>query len=75
VMKSISSLGINKIDGDYDYLLSMPIHSLTAEKYAELLKRHSVKTKEREKVEKTSAEDFYRQDLKELRAQVEKSYV
>ena len=75
VMKSISSIGINKIDGDYDYLLSMPIHSLTAEKYAELLKRHSVKTKEREKVEKTSAEDFYRQDLKELRAQVEKSYV
>lgn len=75
VMKSISSIGINKIDGDYDYLLSMPIHSLTAEKYAELLKRHSVKTKEREKVEKTSAEDFYRQDLKELRTQVEKSYV
>ena len=75
LVKSISAIGINKIDGDYDYLLSMQIHSLTAEKYAELLKRCDTKKKEREKIAKTRTEDFYRQDLLELKSQVEKVYV
>jgi hypothetical protein len=52
----------------------MPIWSLTYEKYAELQKKLDETTKERDRVSKTSPEEFYRQDLKELRKQVQKSY-
>ena len=51
----------------------MPIHTLTAEKYAELLKKQAAKEKELKEVEKTTPEEFYRKDLKDLRSQVEKT--
>jgi DNA topoisomerase-2 len=74
LLKAIEALGIQKQDGGYEFLLSMQIHTLTAEKYAELLKKLDEITKERARVEKTSPEDFYRHDLKELKKQVQKSY-
>ena len=40
----------------------------------EIQKKVEQKRKEKEKVEKTKPEDFYRQDLKDLRSQVEKSH-
>ena len=73
IISSIEKLGIKKEEGGYEFLLSMPIHTLTAEKYAELLKKQSSKEKELKDVEKTSPEEFYRKDLKELRSQVEKT--
>ena len=75
IIKSIGLASIPKIENSYDYLLSMPIYSLTSEKYAELLKKVEQKMKEKEKIEKTSPTDFYRQDLKDLRLQVEKSVI
>jgi DNA topoisomerase-2 len=74
ILKSIEAEGIPKVDGSHDFLLSMPIWSLTYEKFVELQKKVEQKRKEKEKVEKTKPEDFYRQDLKELRSQVEKSH-
>lgn len=74
LVKAIEREGIEKQDGSYDYLLNMAIYTLTAEKYAELQKKLDQKQKEREKVEKTKPSDFYRQDLKELRSQVEKTH-
>lgn len=73
IISSIEKLGIKKEEDGYEFLLSMPIHTLTAEKYAELLKKQSTKEKELKDVEKTSPEEFYRKDLKDLRSQVEKS--
>ena len=73
IISSIEKLGIKKEEDGYEFLLSMPIHTLTAEKYAELLKKQSSKEKELKDVEKTSPEEFYRKDLKELRSQVEKT--
>ena len=74
LIKSIEKEGIKKQDDSYDFLLSMPIWSLTYERYVELQKKLDGKQKERDKVEKTKPSDFYRQDLKELRSQVEKSH-
>ena len=73
IIASIERIGIAKEEDGYDFLLSMPIHTLTAEKYAELLKKQAAKEKELKEVEKTTPEEFYRKDLKDLRSQVEKT--
>jgi hypothetical protein len=52
----------------------MPIYTLTLEKYAELKKKLAQKQKEREKVEKTKPIDYYKQDLIDLRNQIEKTH-
>jgi DNA topoisomerase-2 len=74
IVKSIERDGISKQDDSYDFLLSMPIWSLTYEKYLEMQKKLEAKRKEREKVERTKPADFYRKDLKDLRSQVEKTH-
>lgn len=70
IIKSIENEGIQKQEDSYEFLLGMPIWSLTYEKYAELQKKLESKTREKEKVEKTKPSDFYRQDLKELREKI-----
>ena len=74
LIKAIENDGITKQDGSYDFLLSMPIWSLTYEKYTELQKKLNEVMKEQDTVSKTSPEDFYRQELKDLRKQVQKAY-
>jgi len=74
LIKAIEKDGIQKQDGSYEFLLSMPIWSLTYERYIELQKKIDEATKEHVTVDKTSPDDFYRQDLKELRKQVQKTY-
>lgn len=74
IVKSIEKEGIEKQDGSYDFLLSMQIWSLTSEKYSELENKLKAKQKEKNEIEKTQPSDFYKQDLKELRNKVEKSY-
>ncbi len=73
IERGIEALGIERDDDGYEFLFSMPIHTLTAEKYAELLKRVEAKQKEFDKIQKTEPADFYRQDLKDLKKQLEKS--
>ncbi len=74
IIKVIEREGIAKQDESYDFLLGMPIWSLTYEKYIELQKKLDETTKERDRVNKATPEDFYRQDLKDLRKQVQKAY-
>lgn len=74
IIRSIEQLAIPKQDDSYDFLLSMPIWSLTHERFLELQRKLDEITKERDKVSRTAPEDFYRQDLKDLRKQVQKSY-
>ena len=73
IISSIESLGIPKQDKSYDYLLSMPLWSLTQEKYQEFQKKLKKKETERKTVQKTSATDFYKNDLLELRLKIEKT--
>ncbi len=74
IIASIEQEGIPKQDDSYDFLLGMPIWSLTHEKYAELQKKLGQKRRERRTVESTLPKEFYKTDLMDLRAQVEKSH-
>lgn len=74
IIKSIEIEGIMKQDDSYEYLLGMPLWSLTQERFADLQKKMSQKMKEKSKLEKTSPQELYRHDLLELRQRVEKSY-
>ena len=57
---------IHKIDGSYEYLLSMPIHSLTQERLEELKKQIEDGKEEYKKTKDTSIQDMWLADLKEL---------
>lgn len=68
IIKQIDPIDkIIKIDGSYDYLLRMPIHSLTTEKLAEL-KQQIIDTKaEFDKVKATTIQEMWLGDLHELK--------
>jgi len=66
----VSYLDKNKFDqinGSYSYLLSMPIHTLTREKYEELLSQEAEKKKELDRVKKSDPKEMYRKDLNDLK--------
>lgn len=74
LIKTLTAMGFDTEDGSYDYLLSMPIQTLTQEKYDELCKRVDSRNKELDKVKRTSPEKMYRDDLSLLRVQVQKEF-
>jgi DNA topoisomerase-2 len=67
IVSEIESLGIDKIDDSYDYLLRMPIYSLTKELYDKLKEDYKNKKLEIESVQKTESRDMYKSDLVELK--------
>ena len=65
----ISYLENNKydeIDGSYNYLLNMPIYSLTKERFDELLKQEADKIVEKKIIEGTDPKAMYLTDLETL---------
>ena len=67
IEKQISKVKIKKIEGSYDYLLRMPIYSLTKEKIEELKKQLSeTQTKINELKDKTE-KDLWTADLENLK--------
>lgn len=70
IVGQVHALGIPKQEGSYDYLLSMPIYSLTSEKFKEAQTRLRDKLAEQKRMEKTTPEDLYLADLEELRKQL-----
>jgi len=73
LVASLQREALDTQEGSYDYLLSMPIQSLTQEKYDDICKRLELKEKEHERIQKTAPEKMYRDDLKQLRSLVEKA--
>ena len=59
---------IIKVQDSYDYLLKMPIYTLTKEKIEELQKLLDEKTKELEDLQKKTPEDLWIEDLKNLKS-------
>ena len=57
---------IHKVDGSYDFLLVMPIHSLTHEKMEELKQQIDEKKEEYKKTRDMAIEDMWLSDLREL---------
>ena len=67
IIEGIESMGLDKIDDSYDYLLRMPIYSLTKEVFDKLKEDFSAKKEEIKALEATDPKDMYILDLTELK--------
>jgi hypothetical protein len=67
IIEGIEEMGLDKIDDSYDYLLRMPIYSLTKEVFDKLKEDFSAKKEEIKALEATDPKDMYVQDLTELK--------
>jgi DNA topoisomerase-2 len=67
LIKNIETLGLDKIDDSYDYLLRMPIWSLTKEMYEKLKEDFKIKKEEMDKLSQVQPKDMYLSDLSELK--------
>jgi len=67
IIISIGKLGLDKIDNTYDYLLRMPIYSLTKELFDKLKADLKVKKEEIDVIKKTLPKDMYLTDLTNLK--------
>jgi len=66
IIKQIEKINIEKIDKSYDYLLTMPIYSLSKEKYDELMKMINDKKIELKNLKNMDPKIVYIEELKEL---------
>jgi DNA gyrase/topoisomerase IV subunit A len=67
IIGKIEEAGIEKVDGDYEYLLRMPIHSLTKDTFEKLKEEFTQKKSELESIKLLDPKDMYLDDLKELK--------
>ena len=70
IISQIESFNLDKIDGDYDYLLRMPIYSLTREMFEKLKEDFKLKKEEIEKLKLVDPKDMYLEDLSELKKKI-----
>jgi len=67
IIKGIEEMKLDLIENSYDYLLRMPIYSLTKEVYDKLKADFIEKKDEIKKMEETEPKDMYVSDLNELK--------
>ncbi len=67
ILQGIVEMGLEKIDDSYDYLLRMPIYSLTKEVFEKLKEDFKSKKEEIKVLEATDPKDMYLQDLNDLK--------
>lgn len=67
IVSQLESTDIEKIEEDYDYLLKMPIHSLTKETFEKIKEDFTSKKSELEKVKLILPKDMYIEDLNNLK--------
>ena len=67
IINSIEKMGLDKIDDSYDYLLRMPIWSLTKEVFEKLKQDYTNKKTEIDNLEKVDPKEMYLEDLTDLR--------
>ncbi len=70
IVVNIEKMNLDKIDDSYDYLLRMPIYSLTMELYEKLKQDFTAKKEEIAKLEATDPKDMYLLDLSNLKKQI-----
>jgi DNA topoisomerase-2 len=70
----LETADFDEVNGSYNYLLTMPIHTLTKEMYEELISQEAHKLEELEEIKKKEPSDMYREDLMQLRKALVKSY-
>ena len=67
IIEQITLMNLDKIDDSYDYLLRMPIYSLTIELFNKLKDDFTDKKKEIKEMEELQPKDMYLTDLNELK--------
>ena len=67
IISGIETLGLEKIDDSFDYLLRMPIYSLTKELFEKMKQDFTSKKEEIKILEDTDPKDMYLLDLSELK--------
>lgn len=67
IIKQIEANKLDMIDGDYDYLLRMPIYSLTKEMFDKLKEDFTIKKDDIEKLKLVLPKTMYLDDLTELK--------
>lgn len=72
IVTQIESLQLEKIDDDYDYLLRMPIYSLTIEMFDKLKEDFKSKKEEIDKLKSIESKQMYLDDLNELKKKIKK---
>ena len=70
----LQTADFDEINGSYQYLLGMPIHSLTKETYEDLISAEFQKERELEEIKKREPLQMYREDLQELKKALQKEY-
>lgn len=70
----LETANFDQVNGSYQYLLSLPIHTLTKETYEELLAEVFKKEQELEDVKKKLPINMYKEDLQELKKALLKEY-
>lgn len=74
IVNLIESLKVDLIDGTYDYLLRMPLYSITKEYYDKIKQDISLKKQEIIDTKKLKIEDMYLSDLGNLKKEIKKIY-
>jgi DNA topoisomerase-2 len=74
IILALATANFDEINGSYNYLLSLPIHTLTKETYEDLLGDTHSKENELEFTKRQDTTQMYRDDLQELRKALIKSY-
>ena len=67
IIEGLVEMNLDKIDDSYDYLLRMPIYSLTKELFEKLKEDFTTKKGEIKKLEETDPKDMYLDDLNDLK--------
>ena len=70
IIVQLEKIGLDKIEGNYDYLLRMPIYSLTKELYEKLNEDYRLKNIEIEALTKVEPKNMYIDDLTELKTKL-----
>lgn len=66
IEKQLTEMDFKKKNDSYDYLIKLPIHSLSLEKKEELMNNYTDKDAEHKKLKNVSIKDMYLQDLEAL---------
>ena len=70
IIKWLEENKFEKIDDSYNYLLNMPIYSLTNERYMELMKNAKDKKEELDLIKEKEPKEMYLADLNELKKKI-----
>ena len=74
IIRQIDKIEVDKIDGSYNYLLSIPLYSITKEYVDKFKKDISDKENEIKILQKSKIEEIYIEDLKKLIVYLNKNY-